>query len=294
MNEIETIVAVEPASIADATAEIRTKRIKYQGDVGRQDQLNGQTRNPRPYFKGGSIKKSTQPAHRPDKVLQSFNTWAFKREQPSDLQLMLDFTAGSIARGEPIWFVLYWGKGPRRQLDKADIECLEYLASLTRRVREVYTKGASVRLIFTDTHAALNGYSSVSIGEYFAAIEEAARQRGFEVSWLGTLTRAAEAQLANDTIDHTVPEEFLQQLIVSARKWFHGGGTPEQGAREYYRMNMVERRAVELAFPNAIFITFNGSEMHRLLPAQLPIFYMYSLRRGCSIKPWFIASDAGP
>jgi len=45
-----------------------------------------------------------------EKVLRSFNTWSFKREQPSDPQLMLRFIADAIAAQEPIRFVLYWGK----------------------------------------------------------------------------------------------------------------------------------------------------------------------------------------
>jgi hypothetical protein len=57
-------------------------------------------------------------------------------------------------------------------------------------------------------------------------------------------------------------------------------------------MNMIERRAVELAFPRSIFVTFNGSEFRGLFPQRLPIFYMYSLRRGVSVKPWFLSTDA--
>ena len=53
-------------------------------------------------------------------------------------------------------------------------------------------------------------------------------------------------------------------------------------------MNMREKRAVELEFPNAVFITFSGSELRELFPAAMPIFYMYSVRKGISVKPWFI------
>jgi L-tyrosine isonitrile synthase len=58
-------------------------------------------------------------------------------------------------------------------------------------------------------------------------------------------------------------------------------------------MNMVEKRAVEFAFPRSIFVTFNGSEFRSLFPERLPVFYMYSLRRGVSIKPWFLPQVAG-
>jgi L-tyrosine isonitrile synthase len=60
----------------------------------------------------------------------------------------------------------------------------------------------------------------------------------------------------------------------------------------YYQINMVEKRAVEMAFPHSIFITFNGSRLRVLFPKRLPIFYMYSLRRGFSVKPWFVVSDS--
>src|SRR5438874_1792471 len=62
----------------------------------------------------------------PDKVLQAFNTWAFKREQPSDPDLMRQIISKSMSVGAPIPFVLYWGKGPRDGLDNPDIECLEF------------------------------------------------------------------------------------------------------------------------------------------------------------------------
>jgi len=56
-----------------------------------------------------------------EKVLQTFNTWAFKREQPDNPLLMLQLIAHSIAVGEPIPFVLYWGKGPRSAIDAPDV-----------------------------------------------------------------------------------------------------------------------------------------------------------------------------
>ena len=94
--------------------------------------------------------------------------------------------------------------------------------------------------------------------------------------------------------DETVPEETLQRLSTCARKWYRGDGTAGQGALKYYQMNMIEKRAVELAFPRSIFVTFNGSDLRSLFPDRLPIFYMYSLRRGFSVKPWFLpGAEAG-
>jgi hypothetical protein len=243
---------------------------------------------------GDATIKGPQPTKAAaDKVLQSFNTWAFKREQPADPDLMLHIIAEAMARDEPIPFILYWGKGPRCRLDEPDVACLDYLAAFSRRVHEIYKRGAALTLIFTDTHAELNGHSRLSAREYFAEVDSSARQRGFAGCWMSELVRA-HAPAAGDLRDEAAPEDTLRRLTAAAAKWYRGRGTAVQGALAYYRMNMVERRAVEQAFPRAIFITFNGSELRGLFPERLPIFYMYSLRRGVSVKPWFLSSDAAP
>jgi hypothetical protein len=232
--------------------------------------------------------KSAKETVTAEAVLRSFNTWAFKREQPADPQSMLRTISASIALEEPVSFILYWGKGPRCRIAAPDIECLDYLAALAQRVREAYEPGAAIRLIFTDTHAELNGHAPLGVRRYFAEIEACAGERSFEICFLSQLTRTAETVATRVKNDEPVPEETLQLLSASARKWYRGDGTAGQGALKYFQMNMIEKRAVELAFPRSIFITFNGSDLRSLFPDCLPIFYMYSLRRGVSVKPWFI------
>jgi hypothetical protein len=222
-----------------------------------------------------------------NEIVQSFNTWAFKREQPSDLALLTRFATRAMMRQEPLSFVLYWGKGPRSGIETPDIQCLDYLASLAARVRSVYGKGTSINLILTDTHAALNGHPAQEITRYFNEIASEARNRSFDCYLLSELTEAAGHVVEPE--DCQLPSETTLQLLAnSAMRWYRGGGTPEEGARKYYLMNMVEKRVIEIFFPSSIFITFNGREHRELFPDKLPIFYMYSLRRGTSVKPWFL------
>jgi hypothetical protein len=220
-------------------------------------------------------------------VLKSFNTWAFKREQPSDPTVLLDIISESIAHEEPVPFVLYWGKGPRAKIGTPDFHCLDYLQALTKRVGAVYELGAVLTLVFTDTHARLNGHSDESIAQYFQEIAQAARSRSFQTCWLGQLLTTPRSG-GIEPAASDVPPEILDRLTVTARKWYHGTGSFEEGAKRYFCLNMQERQMVEAAFPRSIFITFNGSELRALFPDHLPIFYMYSLRRGTSVKPWFI------
>jgi hypothetical protein len=233
------------------------------------------------------------PKVSPENVLRAFNTWAFKREHPSDPQLILHVIAEVVAHEQPVPFVVYWGKGPRCQIDEHDVKCLDYLAAFASRVSAVYAPGALMKLIFTDTHARLNGYTDLGIRTYCGAIEAQAHRRGFETCTLSKLIETTQAK-AEDYLDDKVPEDMLAKLSASAMKWYHGADTVERGAVTYFHMNMIEKRAVELAFPNAIFATFNSSKFRILFPKRMPIFYMYSLQRGTSVKPWFLPADTPP
>jgi hypothetical protein len=240
--------------------------------------------------------RPTKAQHRshpvsPERILQAFNTWSFKREQPDNVLSLLQVIAAAVQFARPVPFVLYWGKGPRCDVGEPDITCLDYLASLGERVQQVYEPGASFKLMFTDTHATLNGHAPEDQEQYFNAVEDMARERGFDACWLSELVYAAENENAIDLVDEPVSDEMLMKLGACAAKWFRGAGTPEDGATRYLRMNMIEKRAVQHAFPRSIFVTFNGSEFRSLFPDRMPIFYMYSLRRGTSIKPWFLPSS---
>ena len=95
-------------------------------------------------------------------VLRSFNTWAFKRQQPSSIDGLRRCIAGAMARCEAIPFVLYWGKGPRRNLAAPDAQCLNYLATMAKAITQSYAPGARLTLICTDTHALHNGHAKSS------------------------------------------------------------------------------------------------------------------------------------
>jgi hypothetical protein len=227
-----------------------------------------------------------------ERILKSFNTWSFKREQPDNLASLRQVITRAVHRKEPVPFVLYWGKGPRRRVGAPEVACLNYLNSFADRIRSVYDKGASLRLICTDTHAILNGHSPQAIEEYFADIRTEAHARDFSDCLLSELVNSAQ-DAGVQASDQTEPDpETRRKLADCAAKWYRGEGDASVGAIEYYRLNMIEKRAVEYAFPHAVFITFNGSEFRCLFPDHMPVFYMYSLKRGVAVKPWFLPDEA--
>jgi len=226
-----------------------------------------------------------------EQVLKAFNTRAFRREQPDGRDAMLHVISRAIATQAPVPFVMYWGKGLRPLLAAPEYACLDFLCSMLRRVKECYRPGATMALVFTDTHASLNGHSPESIESYFADFAAAARSRGFQVCRLSALMNAPDIEIDADLSGERPSDELLAGLSASAAKWFRGEGTTEEGALRYYRANMVERRVMDLSFPHTIFVTFNGSALRSLFPETMPIFYMFSIRHGISDKPWFLPPD---
>lgn len=230
----------------------------------------------------GVNREPTAPA-----VLNSFNTWAFKRQQPSDIKLIEAQIAAAMRAADPIPFVLYWGKGPRTGAAPPDLACLTYMASMLSRIEAVYPPGAVMTLIFTDTHAELNGHPATDAAAYFAAVTACLDRRRFHTATLSSIVRTAGPFPGAPA---PVDCASIDRLVRSAERWFRGGGSAREGAERYLHANAIERRAVEIAYPGAIFATFNGSEFDFLFPAQLPKFYMYSLRKGWSVKPWFMSA----
>lgn len=221
------------------------------------------------------------------RILAAFNTWAFKRAQPSDPTLLHAAVEHAASARRPVPFVLYWGKGPRETLAKPDEACLDYLASMVARIEAAYPAGATVELLLTDTHARLNRHSDRAIDSYFGDIAAAAGARGFSSRRLSAVVDACPDRPSAGAAAAVDPA-VLDHLTHSAAKWYRGDGSARYGAIQYYAMNMSEKRAVEAAYPQAIFITFNNSDFRVLFPDRLAIFYMYSLRKGFAVKPWFI------
>lgn len=222
-------------------------------------------------------------------VAAAFNTWAFKREKPSDLDLLHAFVDSAIEADDKLSFVLYWGKGPRSYACAPEFDCLSYLSKFADRVKQAYPPGAVVELVFTDTHARLNGHREHETERYF---RDVGRHADPDLFRFHRLSRCVQNCGPDGDILETPTSELLDELEKSAGKWFKGEGTPRQAAAAYFAMNMRERRAIEASFPRSIFTTFNGSTFRCLFPTSLPIFYMYSIKKGVAIKPWFLPDPA--
>ena len=253
-----------------------------------RNRLEPTRKQPRPARPGAGMGREF--AAQPDEVLKSFNSWAFKREQPDDTASLRRCVEAAMQVGRPIPFMLYWGRGERTQPSEPESLCFQFLAAMAKRIENVYAPGASITLVLTDTHAKLNGHCAASTDAYFAAVSAEARAHGFAARRLSEFMALAGEGIENSRPEIEPPAEILDALLASAQRHYRGEGTAETGARRYFHCNMREKRVIEQAFPETVFLTFNGRDMRPLFPDRMPIFFMYSIRRGVSVKPWFIAT----
>ncbi|MEO1282359.1 MAG: hypothetical protein AAFV69_11570 [Pseudomonadota bacterium] len=239
------------------------------------------------------IRSANQAKALCEEVLKAFNTWRFKREQPSDIELLKAMIVAQIESCAKIKFVMYWGKGLRNSIGEPERDCLKYLRSMMERIQSAYAPGATMQIVYTDTHANLNGHSADNIESYRQGLERAVLTHFeyFRLVRLSEVCRVANVKYQPTLDDLTSSEEgceLMASLEKCARRWYRGEGGFEVGAADYLKMNMIERLAIQTQFPESIFVTFNGSDFREIFPPDLPIFYMYSVKKGTSVKPWFM------
>ena len=157
----------------------------------------------------------------PEQILRSFNTRAFKREKPEKPELMLEFVTQAQARRAPISFVEYWGKGLRLDAgERRNLPAWIFFNSMMSRIGEIYEPGADFTLVFTDTHAALNGHSQASI---FRTLRSGTRSASPPVQHLPAQQLVNAAGLRPDERRNSrFHRRVLAELRPSAAKLFKG------------------------------------------------------------------------
>jgi len=220
-------------------------------------------------------------------ILDSFNTWKFKREQPNTPEKVMESILKNIRAKTPINFVMYWGKGEKDIVGNEEIEAIKYLDEMLNQIKVMYLPGVKTTFIFTDTHAELNGYSKNKIQKYYDSVEKLAKRYDIESLYLSQLAKYNEENLFIQIENAKINPELFATLKDSSEKHCKKLKDHALGAKLYFLQNQIEKKEIEKKFAGSIFLTYNGSNLNEILPTELPIFYMYSMRKGTSIKPWF-------
>jgi asparagine synthase (glutamine-hydrolysing) len=220
-------------------------------------------------------------------IFESFDTWKFKREQPKTPEKIMENILQNIRTKKPITFVMYWGRGEKDVAGSEEIEAIKYLDEMLSKIRQKYLPGVEITFIFTDTHAKLNGYSESENDKYFDSVKKLAKKFEIKFLYLGELAKYNEDDLVSKIDTTEINPELFETLKNSSQKHCKKMKDHTVSVKLYFLQNQIEKKEIEKKFASSIFLTYNGSNLNDILPTGLPIFYMYSIEKGTSIKPWF-------
>lgn len=222
-----------------------------------------------------------------ENIISSFDTWKFKREQPFNYEKLKEVIQTAVDNSKPIKFVTYWGKGNKNEAGEPEKQALAFLQEFFDRIRTLYSPGIELLILLTDTHAELNGHSKDNAKMYFDSVRDLAQAQGFKTTYLSELVEYNKDQLIPLVESVNMGKELFEILLNSAEKHYTTSNDYSAAANLYYLQNQLEKEKIAEKYPDYIFLTFNGSELNDLFPKTLPIFYMYSTKKGTSVKPWF-------
>jgi long-chain acyl-CoA synthetase len=230
-----------------------------------------------------------------DEIVQSLNSWRYKRAQPSAIDQVKAVVQRSLLHGDPIHFLAYWGCGTRDHVIDKDLQTLARLREYLDGARRQPQLTQRLTLIFTDTHAQNNRIPEERMMAYWRGVRAAADTLGIHAVMMSDLWQQAQLDL-QQIRDEALTAEFQSRwnaealrprLIEQAGKHAEQGFDPATAAALYYAICLKEAVALAKIFPHALFTTFNHPDFDCISP-NLPKLYLYSHKEGSSVKPWFM------
>ncbi len=221
--------------------------------------------------------------------------------------------------GKTVNFIMYWGAGEKRRATKEDIQAILFVFGALKTIERSYNLKCDLIIIFTDTHAYLNGYSHEQTLDYFSDIIESLNIVNFNHIKMSDLIKPILKEEGinnvNKLIDNIInkcnkcenmnslplPRNIRFEYMAKSAKRYSKRvsftqshslifNSPESSANAYIQLNLKERIIVKEKFQKSIFITYVSEAEDFLLPS-LPIMRVFSVRKGFRSRPWFIKEE---
>jgi hypothetical protein len=204
------------------------------------------------------------------------------------------YLAASLLTGAPMLVLFYWGISPRGSAGPAERNAFAFLSSNLDRLSAAVQTAWEIDIIFTDTHAVVNGVGSRVIESYCRSamtIFEGPGRRFTRMSEaLGiksdkdVLSVCAEFRRQNDLFD-SLPIDVVSRLVQNADR--HSiRDAPELAARNYVAISQIEAPLVRREYSRSLQVTYYTPHMAWILPA-LPTLYIYVGENRKARRPWF-------
>lgn len=206
-------------------------------------------------------------------------------------------------QGEPVKFLMFWGQGDRDYAARPEEMAVEFMAKAMSTISETTDGGIHLDVVFTDSHIKFNGFvvSTAYRDEVDALFEKAFTDMNASynvqnmtsvVSYTPTPDGGSYQEYADFIANAPSIEldpKLERELVFSAHKHFTSDPDvpKEVVARAYFLMNEHENGQLAEAFPDHVFLTYNNKKHEFVIPEGMPAFFMHSLDKTTSVKPWF-------
>ena len=245
-------------------------------------------------------------------------TSQFRKAQLNSDNLRNYITGCYRENTSPLLYAFWGGHKETKEgiADSNDDVVLKRLNSLADNLRQSGLRPPRLRLIFTDTHARVNGAPGEKIGAYYRSLLPLARKYGIEVKKLSELEQSwdwkkAEAEAVREIGDVDAHVETILKddrvrttLAQGARKHSLRYSAGKAGGisgiiSDYAKRRLLEGRVLEkLAQRKAgewqgIHLAF--ADPHALGSLiNLPTLFLYTMEQGDSRTPWFTRGNPLP
>jgi hypothetical protein len=185
---------------------------------------------------------------------------------------------------------MLWGKGRKQHVDRAEAETCELLLRYRERLTRIWPRAFTIRVLFADTHARINGYPAQEVDRYFQETRQLLENVTRDFGLLSDLW--AEVGISEDVVSRRAMhieahwrdlDDHLRLTERAAR--YSLRSDPEECARTYAATRLLENEALDQMYGGWIYVTSDSHEMAPLLPS-LPVIHLYSRARGYCEKPW--------
>ena len=245
--------------------------------------------------------------------LKSFFSDRKKSERTDTLNSLSNYI--HLCNRKDVNFVMLWGASNKSHVSDADKDCLLYLHHFLKKTERAFDVKTSLTIIFTDTHAYLNGYDKINYNKYIDEISieatqydfryglssllcsEAIKENGYNgyVQFIDTIVNNAEELFESINLiekkANAINNFYRYALRHCNRIGNHGNGvffrSQEDAAKGYLYFAFFEKKIIAQKFSSSAFITYMSREEEFALP-ELPIIRLFSIQSGLRTRPWFI------
>ena len=212
----------------------------------------------------------------------------FFRKRPQITPALLRVVSGALHSPNSALKCLYiWGVHEKPLPDSDDDATIAHLQALLERIGSLLRVNLTMQIVIADSHGQLNEARSELSDQYARAITARLKVCGWGVLRMSDLWRDGDITLTkvDELASHLDVASDAPRLLTFAKLHYHGASA-EQGARRYLAARLLERPVLSSRFEQHILLTPVEPALDSIQP-QLPIFHIWTRKKGCSAKPWF-------